>query len=187
MPFSAFIVVGPSGSGKGSLLRKLREEHPEFHLAVSWTTRAPRAEDKGAYTYKTREEFETSITRGEFLEYDEHFGDYYGTPRSECVEGATTIIEIETNGAEQVRKEIPDIPIFFITAPSLEELERRIRRREPDLPEEKVQKRLTKALSELEVGPKIANVVILNETGEEGLELAYKKLEEAVLSFVSPR
>lgn len=187
MSLPAFIVVGPSGSGKGSLLRRLRERHPEFHLAVSWTTRVPRAEDSGAYIYKTRDEFKASVALGEFVEHSEHYGDYYGTPRSELVKGTTTIIEIETNGAEQIRREMPDIPIFFITPPSLEELERRIRNRESDLPEEKVQQRIKKALVELEVGPKIANVVILNETGEEGFDRAYQQLEEAVHSFVSPR
>ena len=82
---------------------------------------------------------------------------------------------------------MPDIPFFFIAPPSIEELERRIRHREPNLPEEKVQRRLERARMELEVGPKLANATILNETGEEGFERAYQQLEDAVLSFVSPR
>ncbi len=183
MSAKAFIVAGPSGVGKGRLIRCLRDAHPEFHLAVSWTTRAPRDEDNGAYVYKTREEFETAIARGEFLEYDEHFKDYYGTPNSELVEGTTTIIEIETNGAKQVRKKMPDIPIFFIVPTSLEELDQRIRNREPNLPEEKVAQRLAKAHAELEVGSEIATMLIVNETGEEGFNRAYQQLESAVESL----
>lgn len=184
MAAGAFIVVGPSGSGKGSLIRRLRQEHPEMHLAVSWTTRAARDEDNGAYLYKTREEFEAAIARGEFLEYDEHYGDYYGTPRSELRPGTTTIIEVDIHGAEQIRKEMPAIPVIFLTPPSLEELERRIRGREANLPEEKVQRRLERARMELEIGPRIATVVIKNETGPEGFERAYREFENAIRSFV---
>ncbi|MBP9771943.1 MAG: guanylate kinase [Candidatus Pacebacteria bacterium] len=184
MTVPAFIVIGPSGSGKGSLIRRLRQEHPEMHLAVSWTTRAPRDEDNGAYLYKTREEFEEAITRGEFLEHDEHYGDYYGTPRSELRAGVTTIIEIDIHGTEQIRKEIPTIPVIFITPPSVEELERRIRNREENLPEEKVQQRLARVHKELEVGPGLATVVIKNKTGAEGFERAYQEFEKAIRSFV---
>lgn len=129
------ILSGPSGSGKGTIVRQLLEQRDDTVLSVSVTTRAPRTGEREGvhYYFKTKQEFERLIENGELLEYAEYNGDYYGTPVrpvEKCVrEGKNVILEIEVQGAEKVMDKREDIVSIFITAPSLTELERRLRRR----------------------------------------------------------
>jgi guanylate kinase len=129
------ILSGPSGSGKGTIVRQLLEQRDDTVLSVSVTTRAPRTGEREGvhYYFKTKQEFERLIENGELLEYAEYNGDYYGTPVKpveKCVrEGKNVILEIEVQGAEKVMDKREDIVSIFITAPSLTELERRLRRR----------------------------------------------------------
>ncbi len=129
------ILSGPSGSGKGTIVRQLLKQRDDTVLSVSVTTRAPRTGEREGvhYYFKTEQEFERLIENGELLEYAEYNGDYYGTPVKpveKCVrEGKNVILEIEVQGAEKVMDKREDIVSIFITAPSLTELERRLRRR----------------------------------------------------------
>lgn len=129
------ILSGPSGSGKGTIVRQLLKQRDDTVLSVSVTTRAPRTGEREGvhYYFKTKQEFERLIENGELLEYAEYNGDYYGTPVKpveKCVrEGKNVILEIEVQGAEKVMDKREDIVSIFITAPSLTELERRLRRR----------------------------------------------------------
>lgn len=129
------ILSGPSGSGKGTIVRQLLKQRDDTVLSVSVTTRAPRTGEREGvhYYFKTKQEFERLIENGELLEYAEYNGDYYGTPVrpvEKCVrEGKNVILEIEVQGAEKVMDKREDIVSIFITAPSLTELERRLRRR----------------------------------------------------------
>ena len=129
------ILSGPSGSGKGTIVRQLLKQRYDTVLYVTVTTRAPRTGEREGvhYYFKTKQEFERLIENGELLEYAEYNGDYYGTPVKpveKCVrEGKNVILEIEVQGAEKVMDKREDIVSIFITAPSLTELERRLRRR----------------------------------------------------------
>lgn len=128
------MVSGPSGSGKSSILRKL-DEHVPFEFSVSATTRDPRPDETDGvdYTFLTTEEFESLILSGELLEWAIYNNNYYGTP-SEPVddalyEGRNILLDIEIQGARQIRKARPDALMIFIEPPSMEELERRLRER----------------------------------------------------------
>lgn len=150
------IISGPSGVGKGTVLKEFIQD-PELKLAysVSMTTRTrrPGEVDGKNYYFVTREEFEAAKERGELLESAEFVGNYYGTPKKSVDalrdEGKNVILEIEVQGAKQVREKCPDALTIFIIPPSMEELERRIRGRHTE-PEEIVQQRLTKAAKEME-------------------------------------
>lgn len=132
------VFTGPSGVGKGTVLRAILGRHPELHLSVSATTRSPRSSEiEGKhYYFLTRPQFETMVAQGEFLEWAEFAGNLYGTPRQPLLDriakGERIILEIELEGARQVRKTAPDALQIFIQPPSLEELETRIRKRGQD-------------------------------------------------------
>ena len=131
-----FVVSGPSGSGKGTIVDVLRHMAPNIGVAVSATTRAPRpGEAEGVnYYYKTREEFEALLAAGEILEHTEYSGNLYGTLKSEAEkvigEGRDLILEIEVDGGAQVKKLLgDDCVLVMLLAPDAEEQERRLRNR----------------------------------------------------------
>jgi guanylate kinase len=148
------VFTGPSGVGKGTVLKALLSRHPELNLSVSATTRAPRPGevDGQHYYFMTRSQFETMVTQDKFLEWAEFAGNLYGTPRIPVYEkiarGQQVILEIELEGARQVRKTAPDALQIFIRPPSLAELESRIRNRGQDS-EEAIARRLARAEIEL--------------------------------------
>lgn len=129
------IFSGPSGSGKGTIMKSLLARREDTVLSVSMTTRAPRPGEIDGYHYHfvTREEFEKTIAEDGFLEYAEYNGNYYGTPeapiRRLLNEGKNIMLEIEVQGAEKVMDHRSDVVSIFITIPSFEELERRLRGR----------------------------------------------------------
>ncbi len=168
-----FVITGPSGVGKGTLIRGLMEQLPDLQLSVSATTRAPRpGEREGVdYHFLSREEFERKVSAGEFVEHAGYAGRSYGTLRSELQErvraGAPVVLEIEVQGARQVRASVPDAVQVFIAPPSLEVLRTRLIGRGTDDPEE-VERRLRVAAEELEAQPEFAHVVI-NDRLEDAL------------------
>jgi guanylate kinase len=152
------VLTGPSGVGKGTLVKLLLERHPEIWLSVSATTRAPRqGEQEGvSYFFLSREAFEQRVASGGLLEWAEFAGNLYGTPRQpveeHLAEGRPVLLEIELEGARQVRQSFPAGFQVFLEPPSFEELERRIRGRGTDS-EEAIQKRLERARVELAAAP----------------------------------
>lgn len=148
------VITGPSGVGKGTLVRQLLERHPQIWLSVSATTRAPRSgEVEGeSYFFLSREEFERRVRAGGFLEWAEFAGNLYGTPRraveEHLAQGRPVLLEIELEGARQVRRTFPAGFQLLIKPPTVEELERRIRGRGTDS-EEAIRRRLERARVEL--------------------------------------
>ncbi len=148
------VISGPSGVGKGTVLGKMMEKDKTLSFSVSATTRDPRpGEVDGVhYYFITKEQFESWIAKGEFLEYDAHAANYYGTPRrqaEEKQEKGSVLLDIEPKGAEQVKKAAPEAVLVFIMPPSIAELERRLRGR-GDTPEDQIQMRMERALWEIE-------------------------------------
>jgi guanylate kinase len=146
------VVTGPSGVGKGTLIRELRRRHPEFALSVSATTRDPReGEEHGRdYYFLTRDQFDDRVQRGEFLEHAEYAGNRYGTPRSELDRPLKALVlEIEIQGAQQIKQTLPGALQVFILPPDLDTLRKRLVERGTDKPEE-IERRLARAGEELE-------------------------------------
>ena len=147
------VLSGSSGVGKSTIIAQVLEQRPELYFSVSCTTRAPRpGEVDGVnYTFISREEFQARIERGEFLEYAEYVGNYYGTSmtviREKLEQGVDVLLDIEVQGAAKVRERLPDAASVFIVPPSFEELAQRLRGRGTDS-EEKIQKRLETARRE---------------------------------------
>jgi len=157
MPKGALIIIsGPSGAGKGTLVDRLVARVPRLWVSVSATTRAPRpGEVPGEdYIFISSEEFSRRIEAGDFLEWAEVHGNRYGTLRSEVearlAEGRDVILEIDPQGALQVKELMPEAVLVFIIAPSLDELERRIRTRGAET-DEQIRTRLATAVRELEL------------------------------------
>ncbi len=148
------VLTGPSGVGKGTLLKTLLQHHPEIYLSISATTRSPRpGEVHGQnYYFMTKSQFAEMIAAGEFLEWAEFAGNYYGTPRKAIAEQIAkdkiVLLEIEVQGARQVRQSFPEALQIFILPPSVAELEKRIRGRGQDS-EAAILKRLKQAETEL--------------------------------------
>ena len=151
---TVFIVSAPSGSGKSTLVGRLLRSVPDLLFSVSYTTRAPRgAEQAGEnYVYISRPDFETRIRNDEFLEHAEVFGNYYGTHRSMLdraqVEAKDLVLDIDVQGAAQLKRKIPEAISIFILAPSRQILEQRLRARSED-PEEVIARRLRDAVGEM--------------------------------------
>ncbi|HYP09331.1 MAG TPA: guanylate kinase [Bryobacteraceae bacterium] len=151
---NVFIISAPSGSGKSTLVRWLLQRDPKLLFSVSYTTRSPRGMEKQgeSYHYISREAFEDRIGKGEFLEWADVFGNYYGTHRSIVdraeAEGRDVVLDIDVQGARQLKESIPDAVSVFILAPSREVLEKRLKSRSEDS-DEVIQKRLKKAADEI--------------------------------------
>jgi guanylate kinase len=169
-----FVITGPSGVGKGTLIRGLMERLPALQLSVSATTRAPRAgeQDGVDYHFLTREEFDRRVAQGEFVEHADYAGRSYGTLRSELEdrvrEGVPVVLEIEVQGARQVRAAMPEAVQVFIAPPSLEALRARLTGRGTDDSAE-VERRLRVAEQELTAQPEFGHVVV-NDRLEEALD-----------------
>lgn len=138
------------------------QREPKLWLSRSWTTRERRpGESPDAYVFVDRDTFERRIEADGFLEWTDFLGNYYGTPTPDPPPGADVVLEIELDGAQQVRKRHPDAIVIFVMPPSREEQERRLRGRGD--PEEKVAKRLRKADEEEPIGLALADHVIVND------------------------
>lgn len=149
-----FVISGASGVGKGTVLNRVMQQREDLIFSVSATSRPPRpGEQEGIhYYFVTKETFEEMIQKDEFLEYDIHAGNYYGTPRSQAQEKLDrghVIFDVEPNGAKSIRANRPDATLIFIMPPSMEELERRLRGR-GDTSEEQIQLRMARAQWEME-------------------------------------
>ena len=176
------VFTGPSGVGKGTLLRSLLKYHPQLVLSVSVTTRAPRpGEINGQhYYFVSLAEFEQMVNNDELLEWAEFAGNYYGTPRLQVErlisQGKCVILEIELEGARQIRKTFPTALRLFILPPSLCELEHRIRGRGTES-EESITRRLDRAKEEIEAANEF-DIQIINDD----LKAALKRLEGALFA-----
>ncbi|MBQ9459084.1 MAG: guanylate kinase [Oscillospiraceae bacterium] len=168
-----FIISGPSGVGKGTIVKALLQNRPDVFLSVSATTRAPRAgeEDGVHYRFIDVESFRRLIEDDAFLEYAEYVGNFYGTPKKyvddAMAQGKDVILEIDVQGATQVSAKRPDAVTIFVVPPSWEALEQRLRDRGTDS-EEKLQKRLVRAKVELQAASAYSYMVI-NDTVEEAV------------------
>ncbi len=173
------IVSGPSGVGKGTIVKTIIARREDVVESVSCTTRAPREGeiDGKHYFFLSREEFEKRIAENGFLEYDEHFGNIYGTPRpfiEKTLESKSIIMEIEVEGAMQVKKTYPECILVMVVPPSMEELKRRLRGRSSES-EEQIENRLSRI--EYEYSKKdLYDYVIVNDD----LETAIKEVEDII-------
>jgi guanylate kinase len=151
---AVFIISAPSGSGKSTLVAGLLDRDPNLLFSVSYTTRPPRGNERPgeSYNYISRGEFESRIQRHEFLEYAEVFGNYYGTGsrilEQARDEGKDVVLDIDVQGARQLKQRLPDAVTIFILAPSRDILEQRLRARSEDS-EEVIQRRLRDAAEEI--------------------------------------
>jgi guanylate kinase len=151
---AVFIISAPSGSGKSTLVSRLMRDVPNLFFSVSYTTRKPRGAEKegDGYHFISREEFEARIARDEFLEWAQVFGNYYGTHASVLEKarqaGADLVLDIDVQGAAQLKKKLPEAVSIFILAPSREILEQRLRARSEDSGEV-IGRRLRDAASEI--------------------------------------
>ena len=179
-PVPVFVITGPSGVGKGTLIRTLRERVPELELAVSATTRQPRpGEEHGVdYHFLTDQEFQDRVDQGHFVEHARYSGRRYGTLRQELESRGSgdrpVLLEIEVQGARQVREAMPEVVQVFIAPPSEEALKTRLVGRGTDSPED-VAARLDTAREELEAQGEFGHVVV-----NDRLEDAVAELEALI-------
>ena len=185
-----FIISGPSGVGKSTVLKALFREHPDLYFSVSATTRAPReGEIDGVhYRFIKSEQFLQMVQENEFLEYAEYVGSFYGTPRGPVedamAQGRDAFLDIEIQGAQQVYEKRPDAVRIFIAPNSWAELERRLTERGTDSAE-KIQKRLLRAKVELQAAENY-DYLVVNDTVEQAVrEGVHDALELSVSNAVS--
>jgi guanylate kinase len=182
-----FVITGPSGVGKGTLIRSLFDRIAALGLSVSATTRTPRPgeEDGVHYHFLSRDQFDEHVAADDFVEWAEYSGNRYGTLRSELDqrvdEGAPVVLEIEVQGARQVREKMPEAIQVFIAPPSRETLRARLVGRGTDTPEA-VERRLETADAELAAQPEFQHVVVndrLEDAVDELVGIVQSELAEA--------
>jgi len=165
------VVSGPGGVGKGTIVDRLVERDSRLWLSRSWTTRERRdGESPNAYVFCSAEDFERRIQASGFLEWTEFLGNYYGTPAPDpsAIGGRDVVLEIELDGARQVKQQFPDAVLIFLLPPSREEQERRLRGRGD--PNDKIFARLKKAEAEEPIGREIADHVLTNDDLEQTID-----------------
>jgi guanylate kinase len=172
---TVFIISAPSGSGKSTLVKRLMDAVPELMFSISYTTRKPRGGEQNGQNYRfvEREDFEAMAARDEFLEHAQVFGNYYGTHRSSLEEakkaGKDLVLDIDVQGARQLKERIPGAVTIFVLAPSREILEKRLRSRGEDR-EEVIQRRLQDAAEEIKNYDQY-DYVLINENLEKSASL----------------
>ncbi len=172
------VLSGPGGVGKGTIAEALVRRDPRLWLSRSWTTRPQRAgEPDDAYVWVNRQQFEGRLAAGGFLEHTEFLGNYYGTPVPTPPPGRDLLLEIELDGAQQVRRRHPDALLFFVLPPSRPEQERRLRGR-GDTPE-KVAERVAKAECEEPVGRALADHLVVNDDLDRAVDEIGRLIETA--------
>jgi len=170
------VLSGPSGVGKGTVVAAVRELHPHVWVSVSYTTRKPRpGEIEGVhYHFIDRDRFAELVAAGEMLEWAEFAGNLYGTPlspvRERLDQGIPTLLEIELQGARQVRAKLPDAQFVFLAPPSWEELERRLVGRGTE-PDEVIARRLKQAQVEMAADQEFDTVVVNDDVRRAAAEL----------------
>ena len=178
-----FIISGPAGSGKGTVVKSILEKHPDVKLSISMTTRQPRGTERPdvEYYFVTKEAFLDNIAKGEMLEHAIYNGNYYGTPKSMVLDslekGNDVILEIEVEGAMQVKASYPEAIAIMLTPPDSKTLEGRLRGRGTES-EENILKRLEKAKTEITFLPKY-DYSVINEDGgvEKCADLIYSIMQ----------
>jgi guanylate kinase len=171
-----FVITGPSGVGKGTVIRALRERHPELELSVSATTRDPRAGERDGVDYHFLDpaEFDRRVAAGEFVEHAEYAGNRYGTLRDElesrAAAGAPVVLEIDLQGARQVRAAMPEAIQVFVSPPSFDELRVRLVGRGTD-DAEKVAERLALAEAEIAAEREFHHVIVNDDLAAAVAEL----------------
>lgn len=172
------VVSGPGGVGKGTIVDALVRRDPGLWLSRSWTTRERRpSEAPDAYVFTDTETFEQRIASGGFLEWTEFLGNYYGSPLPEPAPGQDVVLEIEVDGAQQVKQLYPDAMLIFVLPPSRDEQERRLRGRGD--PGDKVLARLKKAEIEEPIGRELADHVVVNDELDDTIEEMLAIIEAA--------
>ena len=175
-----YVISGSSGVGKGTVIKGFLEKNPHFTLSISCTTRTPRpGEANGVnYFFLTKKEFQECIEQDKFLEWAEFAGNFYGTKQKyihQCLEeGKNLILEIDTQGALQVKKRWPEAVLIFICPPSFEDLEKRLRGRHTE-DESTIQRRLNEAKVELERAESFDYKIVNDD-----LDKAIKTLENVI-------
>ncbi|MCF0155807.1 MAG: guanylate kinase [Veillonella sp.] len=165
------VLSGPSGAGKGTICSRLRAEMPNLVYSVSMTTRQPRVgEVEGVnYFFRTKEEFEELLKEDAFIEYAQVYDNYYGTPKEHVMnlldEGKSVLLEIDIQGAMQVKERYSDAIFIYIVPPSLTELSARLRGRATDA-EDVIDKRLSLACSELALAHRYDYIVVNDDLDE---------------------
>ena len=173
------VVPGPSGVGKGTLVKRLIKEREDVVESVSCTTREPRAGEVHGreYYFLSKEEFFRRIQEGDFLEYDEHFGNYYGTPKSfvkETLKEKSVILEIDVVGGFLAKKEFPECILLMVVPPSVEELKKRLIGRNSET-EEQIEGRLARLDYELSKKSEYDYVLVNDD-----LEVAMQELKDII-------
>ena len=174
------VISGPGGVGKGTIVEALVRRDPDLWLSRSWTTRRQRpGEADDAYCFIDAATFERNIEAGGFLEWTEFLGNYYGTPLPDPGETGDRdiVLEIELDGARQVKNRYPAALLIFVLPPSREEQERRLRLRGDS--DDRVQARLRKAELEEQAGRQIADRVVVNDTLDSTIEELLSTIESA--------
>lgn len=181
-----FVITGPSGVGKGTLIAKLLDAVPELELSISATTRQPREgeEDGREYHFLTEDSFQERVDAGDFLEYATYAGNRYGTLRSavedRLAEGRSVVLEIEVQGASQVRQSMPEAVQIFIAPPSPDVLRERLVGRGTDSGEE-IEKRLRRAEVELESRVDFPHVIVNDDVHKAASELEKRVRDQLAL------
>lgn len=174
---TVFIISAPSGSGKSTLVARLMAAEPGLRFSVSYTTRRPRGNEKPgeSYVYISRQDFLSRIAQGEFLEHAEVFGNFYGTNREVLEqarsEGKDLVLDIDVQGARQLKERIPEAVTIFILPPSRDILEQRLRDRSEDS-EDVIQRRLREAAEEIRNYQQYDYVLVNHQVEESTTTLA---------------